>query len=186
MSSVVALSLALSGPLPGQAVTGFSVLQTPDELRDTYRQVLTESAPREKPDYDVTVPRLVLVYEELQSAEGFSHSERSQMRGRLKGRLEQVEDRLARRALALRKEAARARLRSRSSDGDPPHLSGGGELARANDLIALIQKTIAPESWDVNGGRGSMSYFSLLKVLVVRQTGEVHHQLGDGLGQLRR
>ncbi|MCA9070691.1 MAG: hypothetical protein KDA84_17295, partial [Planctomycetaceae bacterium] len=65
-------------------------------------------------------------------------------------------------------------------------LAGGGANAEAIKLIDLIQNTIAPESWQIVGGKGSIYYFDLLKVLVVRQTGEVHHQLGGVLEQLRR
>lgn len=53
-------------------------------------------------------------------------------------------------------------------------------------LIELIQNTIAPESWEVNGGRGSIRYYSLYHALLVRQTADVHHQLGGGLEQLRK
>ena len=64
-------------------------------------------------------------------------------------------------------------------------LAGGGANAQAIQLIDLIQNTIEPDSWQVNGGKGSIYYFDQLKVLVIRQTGEVHHQLGGVLGQLR-
>jgi hypothetical protein len=46
-----------------------------------------------------------------------------------------------------------------------------------NDLVELIQHTIAPDTWEANGGNGTIMYFSPMRVLVVRQTGEVH----DGL-----
>jgi hypothetical protein len=53
------------------------------------------------------------------------------------------------------------------------------------DLVELIEATIAPSSWDTNGGAGTIRYFGPLRVLVVRQTSEVHGQLGDLLPQLR-
>jgi hypothetical protein len=53
------------------------------------------------------------------------------------------------------------------------------------DLVELIEATIAPGSWDSQGGPGTIRYFSPLRVIVVRQTGEVHEQLGDLLPQLR-
>jgi len=52
-------------------------------------------------------------------------------------------------------------------------------------LVELIQQTIAPDSWDVNGGPGTIMYFSPLRVLVVRQTGEVHDHLGGLLPAMR-
>jgi hypothetical protein len=54
------------------------------------------------------------------------------------------------------------------------------------DLVDLIQKTIDPPSWDVNGGPGSIMYFNNLRVLVVRQTGEGQDDVGGVLGGLRK
>jgi len=71
---------------------------------------------------------------------------------------------------------------------------GGGVGAGGNpmvgdasqDLIDLIQKTIAPASWDVNGGPGSIYYFRPGHAMVISNTDEVHGQVGDVLDQLRR
>jgi hypothetical protein len=52
-------------------------------------------------------------------------------------------------------------------------------------LVDLIQRTIAPSSWDVNGGLGTIYYWRPGRALVVRQTGAVHDEMGDVLGQLR-
>lgn len=54
------------------------------------------------------------------------------------------------------------------------------------DLAELIRQTIAPHTWDVNGGNGVIVYFSARRVLVVRQQGEVHWDLADVIGQLQR
>jgi len=36
---------------------------------------------------------------------------------------------------------------------------GGGVSNGATDLINLIQTTVAPDTWEINGGRGSIFYF---------------------------
>ena len=54
--------------------------------------------------------------------------------------------------------------------------------ANGQALVELIQDTIAPDSWDIRGGPGSIVYFNPLRCLVVRQTGEGHDALGDLLG----
>jgi len=56
----------------------------------------------------------------------------------------------------------------------------------AQELIDLIQATIAPQSWDVNGGPGTIRYWRNGRALVIRQTDEVHEQIGDVLQQLER
>ncbi|MFZ5833545.1 MAG: hypothetical protein ACOY3P_25950 [Planctomycetota bacterium] len=50
--------------------------------------------------------------------------------------------------------------------------------------VALIRTTIAPASWDVNGGRGSVCYWRPGRAIVVRQNAEVHGQLGGVIEQL--
>jgi len=54
------------------------------------------------------------------------------------------------------------------------------------ELVELIQSTIAPDTWDVNGGPGSIRYFANLQVLVVRQMGNVHGEVAPLLDGLRR
>jgi len=53
-------------------------------------------------------------------------------------------------------------------------------------LVDLIQRTIEPPSWDVNGGPGSIVYFAPSRVLVVRQRSEIHQQLQDVVPGLRQ
>jgi hypothetical protein len=58
--------------------------------------------------------------------------------------------------------------------------------ANGQALADLIQTTIAPDTWDIRGGPGTIVYFNPLRALVVRQTGDAHDALGDLLGGLRR
>jgi hypothetical protein len=70
--------------------------------------------------------------------------------------------------------------------GGPP--AGAGAAGNADygpDLVDLIQRTISPGTWDINGGNGAIVYFSPLRVLVVSAPGTVHDQIDDVLGQLR-
>ena len=53
-------------------------------------------------------------------------------------------------------------------------------------LVELIQRTIAPGFWDVNGGPGTIVYYAPLRALVVRATGEIHGNVRGALGGLRR
>jgi hypothetical protein len=49
----------------------------------------------------------------------------------------------------------------------------------------LIERTICPEFWDVNGGPGTIYYYYPLRVIAVRATSEVHHRIGGTLTDLR-
>lgn len=64
-------------------------------------------------------------------------------------------------------------------------LAEGGNAAEAQKLIDLIQETVSPETWDVNGGQGSIVYFANGHALVVLAPGDVHDELGGLIRQLR-
>ena len=62
--------------------------------------------------------------------------------------------------------------------GGPGFLGGpnGAQAALGNAdngaaLVELIQTVISPESWDINGGRGSIYYYRPLRVLVIGAPG---------------
>ena len=150
---------------PAQAVT-------PAEFRKSYLAAMRNSARRANPDPLQAGPQLLVLHQNVGEVERLSTAERSRMRRALEGRLGQVRDRLRRLVRPAKDRGSR--------------MAGPADTAQARRLIDLIQTTIAPETWDVNGGKGSIRYHSPLQVLVVRQTGEVHHQLGGVLGQLRR
>ena len=66
---------------------------------------------------------------------------------------------------------------------------GGAQNAPADNgqaLVDLIQNTISPKSWDVNGGNGSIYYWQQQHAIVVRATGDVHADISDALEQLDR
>src|SRR5688572_10499261 len=53
-------------------------------------------------------------------------------------------------------------------------------------LIDLVCRMCAPGSWRCNGGAGTISYMPLGMSFVVRQTPDVHEQVGRLLADLRR
>ena len=67
-------------------------------------------------------------------------------------------------------------------------LGGGARMLQPNAgpgmpdygpaLVNLIQKTISPEFWDVNGGPGVIVYYPPLRLLVIRATSNIHYQIG--------
>ncbi len=67
-----------------------------------------------------------------------------------------------------------------------PGAQGGGAVSdNGQELIELIQRTINPQFWDVNGGPGTIVYYAPLQALVVRATTEVHGRVG-GLAEALR
>jgi hypothetical protein len=74
----------------------------------------------------------------------------------------------------------------------PPPLVAGEEESETSlgldmeTLKRLILTTIEPDSWNVNGGHGSIEPFEGTQSLVIRQTKRTHEEIADLLGQLRR
>ncbi|NND97356.1 MAG: hypothetical protein HKN47_08520 [Pirellulaceae bacterium] len=62
----------------------------------------------------------------------------------------------------------------------------GGTADNGWQLVELIQRIIAPDFWDVNGGSGTIHYFAMRRVLVVSATSDVHEQIRDLLMSLPR
>ncbi|MDO4585158.1 MAG: hypothetical protein Q4D62_13770 [Planctomycetia bacterium] len=62
------------------------------------------------------------------------------------------------------------------------------ELAQigGEQLVEVIQKTIRPDSWEENGGHGTIYYWNNHRVLIIRQTQQIHGEVGGVLRQLRR
>lgn len=52
-------------------------------------------------------------------------------------------------------------------------------------LVELIQRIVAPDFWDQQGGKGTIHYFAMRRILVVRATSEVHEQVKELLTALR-
>lgn len=164
-----------------EAVARGSKLTSRNRLKKSFTDLMRQTArnkrPRAKPRQ--VVPRLVTLADKLKSTKLLSHVERKRMRLAIKRRLDDLLTRVQRDKRAF----TRARQGRKFSQ---PSLGGPIDIAAANELIDLIQSTISPESWDVNGGKGTIRYYSNLKVLVVRNTAEVHSQIGGTLGQLGR
>lgn len=64
---------------------------------------------------------------------------------------------------------------------------GGGTINDySDDLIRLIQTTIEPDFWDINGGPGTIYYYRPLHALVIRATSTVHEKIGGAVEALGR
>lgn len=93
---------------------------------------------------------------------------------------------------AVLAQVGRARQAAGQAGVGPPRQRGSRVLGNAAlpdngpALVALIQRTISPGAWDVNGGEGTIQYYRPLRVLVIRAPGGVHDNVGGVLGGLRK
>lgn len=186
--AVIPVSRCLAGHAPDPAASR--------DLRRAVKAALSQPLAKDAAEQEVQARELLALHAEVVDRESLTTSERERLLTRLRGRLGRLAKLLAR---GLAEERVN---QSKASDGLPSLASmsastsdlaqappaggaGGASQSDAQSLIDLIQATIAPSSWDVNGGQGSIVYWPLGQALVVRQTSEVHEQLGGVVGQLR-
>ncbi|TWU01220.1 hypothetical protein Pla52n_45920 [Stieleria varia] len=83
---------------------------------------------------------------------------------------------------------AKSNSDSQSGSGSDPQQGAfaAGMMNNGWELIELIQRTVQPDFWDTQGGPGSIGYFAMRRVLVVRATSDVHQQIQDLLRTLTR
>ena len=184
--------------------------RTGRELLAAVRETLARLARPKDDQLEASIEEILFVHQELREDDAMAGSQREYYTAKVESRLNQLSIQLKKRIarnkrLAKRKPPQQIRVPEKSGEqlaqrvggaAPPvqPLVGGGGAPARGrqpNDdygqqLVDLIQKTIAPSTWDVNGGLGTIYYWRPGRALVVRQTGEVHEQMGNALGQLRR
>ncbi len=85
----------------------------------------------------------------------------------------------------LNHESSDSHLAGSSSSNARAFGGGVGPADNSAALIDLIQSTIQPDSWNVNGGPGALYYFRPVHALVVRATSEVHEQLRGLMNGMR-
>jgi len=132
-----ALSAAEATAKVGESNAPFGSLS---EAREAVTRVLRASNQSSRFPSRETTTLLATTYQQLARTEKIPTADRNRLLARLRSRLTEQE-------LALRRE---------KQAGTP--LSGGV----ANDaemLLELIQTTVSPESWEINGGLGSIYYF---------------------------
>lgn len=144
----------------------------PHEIRKAIRTALRDEATSDSSeDQRQAVVRICALYSEMMLNKDFAEYEKEKFQAKLGSRLRSVRD-------DLEKERAAPSLSEAKS------ANGGGAIDErgSDELIELITTTINPETWEVHGGKGSIFYFSNFRVLVVRQSQDVHAKLGGILG----
>lgn len=186
--------------------------RTGSALRDAVKAALRHWARPSDGEAAQAAREFIALYQQLQADNQLPPSQREALRIQVRNRLVQLSDQIATKVarqtlMAERKRPGNVGLpvgqgaplaqlggpRAGMGNGmiggfGPGALPGAqnGNTDNGQQLIDLIQKVISPNSWDVNGGPGTIYYWRPGRAMVVRQTAEVHEQLVDMLEQLGR
>jgi len=140
------------------------------------------------------------LYRDLQSDAKLPVAQREELRRKVRCRLAQLAQKISRRVARQSREAAREGPASVSRMKDlggvlaqqagaaagPPAAANNADDDDGPALVDLIQRTIAPTTWDVNGGPGVIYYWRNQRALVISASDDVHEEVGDLLEQLQR
>ena len=168
--------LPLVAPPPQERVVGTQGLQ--HQVRHLMQQAREGKLPPE-----VLIPRMLKAYRRVGQAASVSPARRKELQGVLAHALVRQAEKMTYRVRAQRATGPRG---GASRTAVPGTAGGPAEREQAQALIELIQRTICPDSWAVNGGNGTIFYFAPAKALVVRQRGQLHRRLEGLLKQLRK
>jgi hypothetical protein len=131
-----------------------------------------ESQARTREQRTTAIRNLARLYEEIRRDPRLPTSPTLQeYRVRVRSRLLRIRNELQRDLSGDRKRGARG------GRAGPPDWGAA--------LVSLIERTIAPDFWDVHGGPGTIVYYRPLHALVVRATDDVHGRVGRVLTDLR-
>jgi Tfp pilus assembly protein FimV len=111
------------------------------EAREAVTRVLRASNRASGSNLREAAPSVVSTYRQLARSEKIPVAERRLLLGRLRTRLSEQE----------------AALRQKERQAGPSH--AGGVANDAEMLLDLIQSTVSPETWAINGGLGTIYYF---------------------------
>ncbi len=70
--------------------------------------------------------------------------------------------------------------------GQPQVLKNNPKYTMEDTLMNLITNTVAPRTWDRQGGQGSIDYFPMTLALAINQTPDIQDQIAELLTALRR
>jgi hypothetical protein len=181
--------------------------KSPRQLRKEMHELLRSAAVESGVAREVAIRGLASLYGELARDTQSTEEDRLAALRLVRNRLVKISDELTKSAkraavkksspvMAVGADKAAADQDSSLPQGpiktDSPAVAsasarGGAQAPDDGEaLVDLIQRTIAPQTWDVNGGPGVIRYYANGQALVIRQTSDVHDNLVDVLGQLRK
>ena len=212
--SILWIAVFLAAPTSDSAATAGSGTQmerpvaarSGRELKDAVQTALRCWAKAGNKDaggsYAAAAREFLSLYHDLQSDSRLPATQREELRLKVRSRLAQLAQRMNRCVARRQREAGGEGPASVSGTGGLAGVlgqqagaaAGPAAAAGANnaaddygpELVNLIQTTIAPATWDVNGGPGVIYYWRNQRVLVVSASDDVHDEVGDVLEQLQR
>ncbi len=182
-AGATAAETAVSSVEAGQGLT------TPRPLfeihKELRRMLRDEAVGKDGAAWQSNVVELVKLYAEITRDDRLITSDvLNGYRVKLRSRLLKIQRRLER---DLGSRTTESDSSGKRAEPEPPRgAQGGAAVDDGAGLVELIQRTISPDFWDVNGGPGTIVYYRQWHVLVIRATPEIHRRVGGAVGGGRK
>jgi hypothetical protein len=183
-----------------------AALRSGRALGEAVHAALKRWARANEKDADAAAREFLVLYKELRADTRLPGADRDELRAKVRGRLVRLSRMIAHRvarqkrlaqqqsgvvakigkAAGVLAQQAPAGAAGAAVAAPGPGGPNGADADYGQSLVDVIQTTIAPNTWDVNGGLGSIYYWRNQHALVIRATDEVHGFVGELLDQLDR
>jgi hypothetical protein len=184
--------------------------RTGKELADAARAALRQWAKPSNENAPTAAREFIALYRELQVDAKLSRSQREDLRLKVRGRLLQLAQQIAKyTAKEAKNRPVSVKLPGNEGvlaqwgggfgpgagfGGGAGFGAGGGAVGGANQaggddgqtLVELIQSVVKPTTWDTVGGPSSIQYWRTQHALIITAPDEVHEDVTFMLEQLRR
>jgi hypothetical protein len=196
--STLLLILALSAAPATEAAPAADCPSSAAGLRRSVHECLQRWARPDDSQLDQAARELLALFNRLVEDRELAPASRKELILKVRSRLASWSARIAargERGTAGPGAPPSIRLPGRGAQAMAQRVPAGGAQAGAfhsaaddagDDLVELIQRTIAPGSWDVNGGPGAIRLWRPGRALVVYGNGDAHERLGGLFGQMRK
>ncbi|MBR0192037.1 MAG: hypothetical protein IJQ31_08235 [Thermoguttaceae bacterium] len=198
---ILGLALVLP-PVCAQAAEG-------KELQKEVQTALKHWKKVEAPQAETAARELLGLYREVEADEALPDSTRNLLLRNLRVKLDVLSIQIAEAELAQKKaqkqdeeakekKPATVKRPEKAQQAEMAQMgvpgvgagagAGRGQISEeaGEQLVEVIQNTIHPESWEQNGGNGTIQFWSPNGHLIIRQTDENHQKIQNLLEQLRR
>ncbi|MBL8828683.1 MAG: hypothetical protein JNM18_17010 [Planctomycetaceae bacterium] len=159
--------------------------RTGDELRAAVKASLAQSLVNGQVVTDgAVVHELTSVFRDLKQDDSLAATERAALQRAVTQRLSAISGQLQRRLPQAGQHILGQQFNPFANIGQPAQGNQPQGSDPAQELIDVIQDTIAPTSWEQRGGQGVIRFWGPGHALIIRQSTDVHGALAQLIADL--
>lgn len=161
------------------------VTRSGDKLRAAVKASLAQSLVNGQVVADESVVHeLTRIFRDLRQDDSLVATERAELQRAVSQRLSAIAGQLRRRLPQAGQHILGQQFNPFANLNQPAQGNQPQSIDPAQELIEVIQDTIAPTSWDTRGGQGVIRFWGPGHALIIRQSSDVHGALAQLIADL--